>query len=55
MNEEYLHYPENYFTATINEWKSLLANDKCKDIIIGSLQNLVIKTSTSIPLRLFLA
>ncbi|CAN5362277.1 hypothetical protein BH20BAC1_BH20BAC1_28370 [soil metagenome] len=43
MKEEYLHYPANYFTATINEWKPVLANDNYKDIIIGSLQNLVIK------------
>ncbi len=43
MKEEYLHYPANYFTATINEWKPILANDNYKDIIIGSLQNLVSK------------
>ncbi len=43
MKEEYLLYPANYFTATINEWKPLLANDNYKDIIIGSLQNLVSK------------
>jgi putative transposase len=43
MNEEYLHYPANYFTATIHEWKPVLANDNYKDIIIGSLQNLVSK------------
>ncbi len=43
MKEEYLHYPANYFTATINEWKPILANGKHKDIIIGSLQNLVSK------------
>ncbi len=43
MKEEYLHYPANYFTATINEWKPVLANDNYKDIIIGSLQNLVSK------------
>ncbi len=27
MKEEYLHYPANYFTATINEWKPVLTND----------------------------
>ncbi len=43
MKEEYLHYPANYFTATINEWKPVLANDNYKDIIIDSLQNLVTK------------
>ena len=43
MKKEYLHYHGNYFTATINEWKPVLANDNYKDIIIGSLQNLVCK------------
>ncbi len=43
MKEEYLHYPANYFTATIHEWKPLLANDNYKNIIIGSLQHLVSK------------
>ena len=43
MKEEYLHYPANYFTATINEWKPALANDNYKDIIIGNLLNLVSK------------
>ncbi len=36
--EEYLYYPANYFTATINKWDPLLADDSYKDIIIGSLQ-----------------
>ena len=43
MKEEYLHYPANYFTATINEWKRVLANDNYKDIIIDGLKNLVSK------------
>ncbi len=43
MKEEYLHYPANYFTATINEWKPVLANDNYKDITIGCSQNLVSK------------
>ncbi len=43
MKEEYLHYPANYFTATIQEWKPLLANDNYKNIIIDSLQHLVTK------------
>ena len=43
MKEEYLYCPANYFTATINEWKPVLANDNYKDIIIGSLKNLVSK------------
>ncbi len=43
MREEYLHYPANYFTATIQEWKPLLANDNYKNIIIDSLEHLVIK------------
>jgi hypothetical protein len=43
MKEEYLHYPANYFTATISEWKPVFANDNYKDIIIGGLKNLVSK------------
>src|ERR1019366_3849435 len=43
MKEEYLHYPANYFTATVYEWEPLLANDNYKDIIIESLQYLVDK------------
>jgi putative transposase len=43
MKEEYVHYPAMYFTATIHEWKPLLANDSYKDIIIDSLQTLVSK------------
>src|ERR1700693_4316478 len=43
MKEEYLLYPANYFTATIYEWKPLLANDNYKDIIIESLKCLVDK------------
>jgi REP element-mobilizing transposase RayT len=34
------HYPQ-FFTATILEWKNLLADDRMKDIIISSLQFLV--------------
>jgi hypothetical protein len=30
MKDEYLHYPADHFTATINEWKPLLANDHYK-------------------------
>ena len=41
MKEEYRIYPADYFTATIYEWKPLLANDHHKDIIIDSLQFLV--------------
>jgi putative transposase len=41
MKEKYLHYPANYFTATIYEWKPLLANDNYKNVIIESLQYLV--------------
>ena len=33
---KYLHFPANYFTAKIYEWKPLLANDTYKNIIIGS-------------------
>ncbi len=34
------HYPQ-FFTATILEWKQLLADDKMKEMIISSLQFLV--------------
>ncbi len=43
MKEEYLVYPAQFFTATIYEWKTLLANEKHKDIIIDSLHFLVNK------------
>lgn len=33
-------YPQ-FFTATVLEWKHLLADEKMKDIIINSLQFLV--------------
>ena len=33
MKEEYLHYPANYFTATIHEWKPLLASGNCPDVL----------------------
>jgi hypothetical protein len=35
-------YP-NYFTSTILEWKHLLKPDKYKDIVISSLEFLVIE------------
>jgi REP element-mobilizing transposase RayT len=41
-----LTYPEywpQYFTATIHEWKHLLSKDKHKNIIIESLQFLVVQ------------
>ena len=37
-------YPEawpQFFTATINDWKPLLEQDKYKDIIVNSLKFLV--------------
>ena len=43
MKEQYVHYPAIYFTATMHEWKPLLANDSYKDIIVDSLQTLVSK------------
>ena len=43
MKEEYVHYPAIHFTATMHEWKPLLANDSYKDIIVDSLQTLVSK------------
>ena len=41
MKDEYLDFPSYFFTATIYEWKPLLASDKHKDIIVESLQFLV--------------
>ena len=35
-----IYWPQ-YFTATILEWKHLLKQDKCKDIIVDSLRFLV--------------
>jgi len=35
------HWPQ-YFTATIYQWKQLLKNDLCKDIIIDCFKFLVI-------------
>ena len=41
MKLEYPIYFPQFFTATIYEWKHLLADDRHKDIIIESLQFLV--------------
>ncbi len=41
------HYPQ-FFTATILEWKQLLADDKMKKMIISSLQFLVNEWSLKI-------
>ena len=42
MKQSYPEYWPQYFTATIQEWKHLLADDSHKNIIIGSLEFLVI-------------
>ena len=41
MKQTYPIYYPQFFTATILEWKHLLADDKHKDIIINSLKFLV--------------
>jgi len=41
MNQSYPEYWPQYFTATIYEWKHLLAEDFSKDIIVESLRFLV--------------
>ena len=41
MNPEYSVHAAQYFTATIYEWQTVLADDSHKDIIIDSLQYLV--------------
>lgn len=43
MNQSYPEYWSQYFTATIYEWKHLLADDRHKDIIVGSLKFLLTK------------
>ena len=42
MKQSYPEYWPQYFTATIQEWKHLLADDAHKNIVIGSLKFLVI-------------
>lgn len=42
MNKSYPEYWPQYFTATIYEWRHLLADNRNKDIIIDSLRFLVI-------------
>lgn len=42
MKQSYPEYWPQYFTATIYEWKNLLADAKHKDIIIDSLKYLVV-------------
>lgn len=51
MNQSYPEYWPQYFTATIYEWKHVLAHDECKDIVIDSLRFLV--TSKWIVLNAF--
>ena len=51
MNQSYPEYWPQYFTATIYEWKHLLADNDCKDIIIDSLHFLV--TNKRIELNAF--
>ena len=41
MNSEYTVHAAQYFTATIYEWQTALADDNHKDIAIDSLQYLV--------------
>ena len=43
MNQSYPEYWSQYFTATIYEWKHLLADDRHKDTIVNSLKFLVTK------------
>jgi putative transposase len=51
MKQSYPEYWPQYFTATIYEWKHLLADDNHKNIIISSLEFLV--TSKRIVLNAF--
>ncbi len=41
MKQTYPIYYPQFFTATIFEWKHLIADDKHKDIIINSLNFLI--------------
>ncbi len=52
MNQSYPEYWPQYFTATIYEWKHLLADNHHKDIIIDSLRFLV--TNKRIELNAFI-
>ena len=47
MKQTYPIYYPQFFTATILEWKHLLADDKHKDIIINSLKFLVTRTQSN--------
>lgn len=51
MKQSYPEYWPQYFTATIYEWKDLLVNTDCKDIIIDCLRFLV--TNKRIELNAF--
>ena len=51
MKQSYPEYWPQYFTATIYEWKHLLADNNCKDIIIESMRFLV--TNKRIELNAF--
>ncbi|MEO7306647.1 MAG: transposase [Ferruginibacter sp.] len=42
MKQSYPEYWPQYFTATIYEWRHLLSDNSCKNIIIDSLRFLVI-------------
>ena len=41
MNQSYPEYWPQYFTSTIYEWKHLLSENSCKEILIDSLRFLV--------------
>ena len=51
MNATYAEHWPQFYTATINNWQHLLANDKHKDIIVDSLKFLV--TEKRIELNAF--
>jgi putative transposase len=41
-------YEADYFTATVLEWKSLLTDDRFKDIIVGSLRHMAERKRTMV-------
>ena len=48
MKQQYAHEWPQFFTATIQEWKHLLKEDKYKNIIVDSLKFLVTERHVTI-------
>ncbi len=48
MKQQYAHEWPQFFTATIQEWKHLLKEDKYKNAIVESLKFLVTKGTVTV-------